>query len=131
MNLIMKKVKNDIPVRILIQNHISHLTVFFLIQMYIPISDSCFPFIVLQIDFINFRQIIRKLIFELSPHRAISDNCKYDKFNVRERLYHTIDPTGYTADHVWITSFCHDTDLHFITSFILATSYKVSSKTFT
>ena len=47
------------------------------------------------------------------------------KFLLWKCLYHTVNPAGYSADHIRITSFRHDTDSHASTSFLVIICNKV------
>ena len=60
----------------------------------------------------HFCYIFRKFIYKLPSDGTVRYDCQQNKFHIRKGFDQAVDPTGYAANYIGITSLCYDTHPH-------------------
>ena len=71
---------------------------------------------ILKEYFVNFRHVVRQLIFEFSPVPGGGAYCPEHKFMLRHRFDILMHPGGYPACHIRIAALQYHTDTHLLAS---------------
>ena len=125
--VIPEEIKHRIPLHLMVQHQASQRMIFFQIQPLLASFIDGAPVRVLHVKLMDLCHILRQLIGEFSAHTPVCYDRKQNKFVLRKRLDHAVNPPGYAADHIRIASLCYDTDLHHRTSSLVILDSRVLS----